>query len=265
MLKWLMVEINQFKEIYIKSKMLTSDLTTAKMLFFSPTYLKSVGGVCLVRLTISLSVAIFMVSMLLFCIVNQGICDPEWVGVGYSQMKISEDVVDGRGVHENSENKIAEGDLTKTEDQAHNGAKGTRANPIPINEAVDIGNGWGIRVLEVYPNANDMVAKENKLDSLLKKDQQYFLARIELEYTGPDSSEFDAGYRFKAVGPSSVVYSPCGINPNIIPDELKKAEAFTGGIVVGNIGWAINSSDAEKLVMYDSRSSKDNRIFLALY
>jgi hypothetical protein len=144
-------------------------------------------------------------------------------------------------------------------------AAGTREDPIPIGTAADIGDGWLIKVLEVYPNANEIVAEENQFNSPPEGGQQFFLARIELTYTGPDSSEFAAGYRLRAVGPTSVVYSIHGNSAGVIPNKLDKAEAFTGGTVAGNIGWAIDSSDADRLVMYDDHASKGDRIFMALY
>lgn len=144
-------------------------------------------------------------------------------------------------------------------------AAGTREDPIPIGTAAEIGDGWMIKVQEVYPNANDIVAEENQFNSPPEDGQQFFLARIELTYTGPDSSKFAAGYRLRAVGPTSVAYSTYGNSVGVIPNELDNAEAFTGGAVVGNIGWAINMSDADRLVMYDDYASADNRIFMALY
>jgi hypothetical protein len=149
--------------------------------------------------------------------------------------------------------------------QACCAATGTREDPIPIGTATDIGDGWSIKVLKVYPNANEIVAEENQFNSPPGEGQQFFLARIELTYSGPDSSEFDAGYRLRAVGPTSVVYSAHGNSVGVIPNELEKAEAFTGGAVVGNIGWAINSSDADRLVMYNDHAPKGDRIFIALY
>jgi len=141
---------------------------------------------------------------------------------------------------------------------------GTREDPVPIGTAADIGDGWQIKVLEVYPNANEMVAQENQFNSPPKEWQQFFIARIELTYKSSDSAKFN-DKRLRAVGPSSVIYSTFGNSPGVIPDKLGTAEAFTGGKVIGNIGWAINSSDADKLVMYDSDASKDNRKFMALY
>lgn len=149
--------------------------------------------------------------------------------------------------------------------QACSAATGTREDPIPIGTATDIGDGWSIKVLKVYPNANEIVAEENQFNSPPEEGQQFFLARIGLTYSGPDSSEFDAGYRLRAVGPTSVVYSIYGNRVGVIPNKLDKAEAFTGGAVIGNIGWAINSSDADRLVMYDDHAPRGNRIFMALY
>jgi hypothetical protein len=41
---------------------------------------------------------------------------------------------------------------------------------------------------------------------------------------------------------------------------------FSGGIIEGNIGWEIKSSDSNALVMYDSPLlSQNNRAYMALY
>jgi hypothetical protein len=45
-----------------------------------------------------------------------------------------------------------------------------------------MGDGWWIKVLEVYPNANDMVAQENQFNSPPEDGHQFFLARVELKY-----------------------------------------------------------------------------------
>jgi len=88
-----------------------------------------------------------------------------------------------------------------------------------------------------------------------------------LKYTGSNSVSFDGRLRLRAVGPSSVGYSTFENSPGVIPNPLPDSEVFTGGVISGNIGWEIKSSDANALVMYDNPlfGSKDNRVYMALY
>jgi tetratricopeptide (TPR) repeat protein len=145
-------------------------------------------------------------------------------------------------------------------------AIGTRENPVSIGTPVDLGDGWQIAVISVIPDATNAVLKENQFNNPPKAGNQFFLARIQAKYTGSGSDTFEGGSRLRAVGPSSVGYSTFGNNPGVIPDPLPDSEVFTGGIIEGNVGWEIKSSDANALVMYDSPFlSQNSRVYMALY
>jgi len=66
---------------------------------------------------------------------------------------------------------------------------------------------------------------------------------------GSGSYTFGGSYRLRAVGPLSVGYTTYGNNAGVIPDLLPDSELFSGGVVEGNIGWEIKSSDASALVV----------------
>jgi len=145
---------------------------------------------------------------------------------------------------------------------------GTRENPVPIGTPVDLGDGWQIAVLSVIPDATNVVLKENQFNAPPEPGNQFFLARIQVKYTGSGSDTFGGGYRLQAVGPSSVGYSTFRNSAGVIPDPLPDSELFSGGVIEGNIGWEIKSSDASTLVMYDNPISfgdSKNRMYMALY
>jgi len=122
--------------------------------------------------------------------------------------------------------------------------------------------------MSVTPDATNVVLKKNQFNDPPKPGNQFFLARIQAKYTGSGSNTFGGGYRLRAVGPSSVGYTTYGNSAGVIPDPLPGSEVFSGGVIEGNIGWEIKSSDASTLVMYDKPmtfGSEGNRVFMALY
>jgi len=146
------------------------------------------------------------------------------------------------------------------------GAAGTREDPVPMGTAVDLGDGWQITVIGSVPDATDIVMQENMFNDPPREGNQFFLARIKAKYIGSGSDTFAGRYRLRAVGPSSIGYTTFENSPGVIPDPLPDSEVFTGGVIVGNIGWEINSSDASSLVMYDYSAfgSNEDRIYMAL-
>jgi tetratricopeptide (TPR) repeat protein len=147
-------------------------------------------------------------------------------------------------------------------------AAGTREDPVPMVTTVDLGDGWLIAVMSVIPDATSIVLRENQFNDPPKEGNQFFLARVRAKYTGQGSATFGGSYRFRAVGPSSVGYSTFENSPGVIPDPIPGSEVFSGGIIEGNVGWEIKSSDADSLVMYDSPmsfGSEGNRVYMALY
>lgn len=154
---------------------------------------------------------------------------------------------------------------TSVAKEASFSALGTRENPVPMGTSVNLGDGWVVTVLSVTPDATPIILQENQFNNRPESGNQFFLARVRADYEGEGSDTFDGGYRLRAVGPSGVGYSTFENSAGVIPDELAGSEVFSGGHIDGNIAWQIKSDDAGSLVMYDSKTSKNGRLYMALF
>ena len=156
------------------------------------------------------------------------------------------------------------GSIETTESEA---PFGSRENPVPMREySVTLSDGWKITVLDVIPDATQLVLKENMFNDPPKSGYQFFLAKVRACYTGSGSDKFDGGFRLRAVGASNIAYSTFENSCGVIPDKLPDPEVFTGGCIEGYVGWEIRSSDANSLVMYDNPlfGSAGDRLYISL-
>ncbi len=169
-----------------------------------------------------------------------------------------------------------ESSIPPTTNEPIESTSGSRENPVPMREySVTLSDGWKITVLDVIPDATQLVFSENKFNEPPKSGYQFFLAKIRACYTGSGSDKFEApfigglgtSYRLCAVGDSNVVYdndNRCGVIPEPLPDS----EVYSGGCIEGYIGWEIRTSDAYSLVMFDNPqsfgSTTGERVYLSL-
>jgi len=137
---------------------------------------------------------------------------------------------------------------------------GSRANPIPLGQSALIYGNWEIRVVDVIPNATDLVLQENRFNTPPKPGYQFFIATVEATYRGQGSARFDGTYRLRAVGPANVSYSTFDDDCGVIPNAISDTEVFTGGTIRGNVCWQVRSSDAAALLMYDRESPSDRYV-----
>jgi hypothetical protein len=147
-------------------------------------------------------------------------------------------------------------------------ALGSRANPIPLGAVGRFTGSWNVVVASVIPDATSQVLARNRFNDRPAPGQQFFIALIQATYTGRGSARFGAShYRLHAVGGSAAPYTTFENNCGVIPDEISDDEVFTGGTVAGSVCWAIRSSDASSLVMYDGSSltSPEARVFFSLH
>jgi hypothetical protein len=143
---------------------------------------------------------------------------------------------------------------------------GTREVPYLPHTAVPLSDDWTIVVVDITPDAEQMIMAENQFNDPPEPGTQFFVARISATYKGSTSDQFDASYRLRVVGPTSVSYSTFENSCGVIPDEITSAEVFAGGTIEGNVCWAVKDEDAEELVMYDNPFTFDDveRVFLSL-
>lgn len=143
----------------------------------------------------------------------------------------------------------------------------SRTDPITMGDEGQVGN-YAITVLEVTPNANDIVAAENQYNDPPKDGNQFFIARIAVQYTGNDSGNPAYENGFKVVGESSVAYTTYDDGCGVVPEGLSDApELFEGGKAEINLCWSVKSTDADSLEMFVEPSSggKDHRVWFALF
>ncbi len=133
---------------------------------------------------------------------------------------------------------------------AADGQVGSREDPIPLGTEADTGGEWFVSVVEVIPDATDLVLAENQFNDRPASGNQFFIVRISATYEGERSSTFPATNALSLVGESSVAYTPFADSCGVVPDALSSTEVFTGGTVEGNVCWQVQSDEVDSLVMY---------------
>ena len=109
---------------------------------------------------------------------------------------------------------------------------------------------WEITVLGTIPDATAIVLDENRYNDPPEEGNQFYIVRVRAKYLGPDSSNFRAYSRLRALGDGGVVYTTSRDSCGVIPDEFESfRELFTGGQEEGNECWYIASTDSDSLVM----------------
>jgi len=138
---------------------------------------------------------------------------------------------------------------------------------VDIGETSDIGD-WSVRVVEVMSDATELVMSENDFNDPPAEGNQFFVAALEAEYVGSESGTFWIDMIWKALGPSAVAYEAIGADCGVIPDAIADAgETFPGGVITGNVCWAVSSDDAADLLMLAEETfslDDDGRVFYRL-
>lgn len=130
-------------------------------------------------------------------------------------------------------------------------ADGTdRDSPVAVGETAPVGD-YEVTVISVTPDATDVVLAENQFNEPPAPGKQFFMARVSVTYNGSESGFPAAELNFQAVGDSNAGYATytdtCGVIPE---DSIFITDLFEGGTAEFNVCWAIDSEDADSLVMY---------------
>lgn len=153
------------------------------------------------------------------------------------------------------------------DEPAEGGDTGSRGSPVPVGEVARVGD-WDVRVVSATPNATDQVLAENEFNDPPAEGRQFFVVALEATYVGEESGQFWADVSAKALDDGNVTYSAfedsCGSIPNSIDNT---GEAFTGGMVAGNLCWSVDSARADSLVMFlePTFSFESERTWFALH
>jgi hypothetical protein len=151
--------------------------------------------------------------------------------------------------------------------QAATGPTGSRENPIPLGSAADIGGEWFVSVIDVTPDATDLVLTENQFNDPPAEGNQFFIARISATYEGEGSSTLAADLAFFLVGKLAVSYSTFENTCGVYPDSFSITEVFPGGTIERNLCWSVPSAEVDSLVMYSKdvvTFDQNKRVYFAL-
>jgi hypothetical protein len=142
------------------------------------------------------------------------------------------------------------------------GAFGTRDAPVGVGEVADIGSGWRLQILDVVPDATGLIAAENTFNDPPPPGSTFTIVRIALGYFGLEDPQSFFMPTISAIGAEAVeLDTSCGV----IPDQLDLfADAFAGGVTVGNICFVTTPADPPVLQLYASGDFfGDTEVFLA--
>ena len=126
----------------------------------------------------------------------------------------------------------------------------SRENPIAIGSTGLVEN-YQITVVEVIPDATNVVLGQNQFNDPPDPGQQFVMVRVSLLYTGQESADPAFELSFKAVGALNRGYSTydndCGVYEE---SEYDVGEMFPGSSAQVNVCWSVPVEDAPTLVMY---------------
>jgi hypothetical protein len=106
---------------------------------------------------------------------------------------------------------------------------------------------WELTVLAVNRDAADVVLAENSFNDSPVENHQFVLVRIAARYVGSDSKSIFAGLSYSTVGANEIIYDYSD-NCGVFPDDLQTfTEVFPGGLLVGNVCWAVPATQVNSL------------------
>ncbi len=141
------------------------------------------------------------------------------------------------------------------------GLTGTRTEPVAVGQIADIGDGWRLQVLDVVPDATAAVM-ESDFNDPPPPGSRFTTVLVAMGYYGLDDPESFFMPTVSAIGAAAVeLDSDCGLVPRSL--EIF-ADAFAGGVLVGNLCFVTTPADEPVLQLYASADFfTDAEVFLA--
>ncbi len=153
---------------------------------------------------------------------------------------------------------------------AQENAGSSAANPVPLGTAAKVGD-YDITVVNVMPDAADYILAYNEYNSEPEPGTQFFIARIQVTYTGITSGSPANDLLFGAStgAEDDEGYTDWGYSCGDIPDSAgsRANELFPGGTIEYNVCWSVDEADAGSLVMQISpgyRYGNSNVVWFSL-
>jgi len=145
----------------------------------------------------------------------------------------------------------------------------SRANPVPLGQPGELGNGWTLTVTGVVADATSLLLGADPKNAPPPFGFQDVMVSISATYRGPDeSSHLTPATTFHAAGKSGYAYSTsanfCGTLPEPNLDATNPL-TFAGGTIAGNAAcWMVALGDVSSLELFFQPPLSDQRVWFAL-
>jgi hypothetical protein len=140
---------------------------------------------------------------------------------------------------------------------------GSRQQPLPLGSTINTFDNWQVTATGVTPDAWSGIHNAVPSNVGPAPNLQYFQVRIQAIYTGSGSALF-SDLRLGVAG-ASQTYDQINNSCGLVPDEVQPTPVANGGVVRGNVCFAVRTSDAGSLAMYDTLAPEASRIYVALH
>jgi len=145
----------------------------------------------------------------------------------------------------------------------------SRADPVPLGQPGDLGNGWTVTITGVVADATSALLGADPKNAPPPFGFQDVMVSISATYHGSDeSSHLTPATTFHAIGKYNYPYSTstnfCGTLPDPNLDATNPL-TFAGGSIAGNAAcWMVALGDVSTLEMFYQAPLSDRRVWFAL-
>jgi hypothetical protein len=147
--------------------------------------------------------------------------------------------------------------------QQTGGELGSRENPIPIGQEVQVGP-WTVKVIETTLDADDIVYNHNEFNELPQAGNQYVIVKLEATRTGEEAAAFWVDMYYQFVGSKGNTFDAGYAD---IPDNISDTnEAYPGATISGNLLFEVASDQVAggTLRLSEAFSFEDVEVFFAV-
>lgn len=144
------------------------------------------------------------------------------------------------------------------------GGGGTREAPIPVGQIADIGADWRLQVLDVIPDAGEMMAANDEFFQPAPEGHVYLLVKVALGYFGVDDPKVGFEPDLAVLGSSSVALDNFCLTTT--PDEVDLFDyVFTGGVLTGYRCYVAPVEEAGTFILFGKGDFfSDEGVYFAL-
>ena len=113
------------------------------------------------------------------------------------------------------------------------GATGTRDAPVPVGQIADLGGDWRLQVLDVIPDAGEVMAANDEFYDAPPAGTTYMMVKLALGYFGTEDPKIGYEPDLAVLGSANIALDNFCLAT--VPDEVDFFNyLFSGGVVIGN-------------------------------